>query len=288
MNAASVATPATAPASTPAGAPGPVRSAASAGRAAFLGMLRRDVTVQRKELPKYLPNVIMQPLLLLFVFTYVFPRIGQDISAYEDEFASLMMAGIVAHAAILQGVIRVALSIVQEFNITKELQDRVLAPISVPMIAVEKIVFATFQSMFAALIVFPVALTVPATTVYIEPDWAVLATVGILACVTSAALGLTLGTAFDPRSVVLFSSTIVLPMSFGGAIFYTWGSLGPIPWLKYALLVNPLVYMSEGFRAALIQDVNHMPLVAVYAALAGFAAVFTVLGIRGFKKRALS
>lgn len=286
MSATTMPTPPPAPA--PATVPLPGRSARSASRAAFLGMLRRDATVQRKELPKYLPNVIMQPLLLLFIFTYVFPKIGQDVSAYEDEFASLMMAGIVAHAAILQGVIRVALSIVQEFNVTQELQDRVLAPISVPMIAVEKIVFATFQSMFAALIVFPVALAVPATTVYIEPDWFLLATIGLLACVTSAALGLTLGTAFDPRSVVLFSSTIVLPMSFGGAIFYTWGSLGPIPWLKWGLLVNPLVYMSEGFRAALIQDVNHMPVAAIYAALAGFAAVFTVLGIRGFKKRALS
>jgi hypothetical protein len=46
--------------------------------------------------------------------------------------------------------------------------------------------------------------------------------------------------------------------------------------------------MSEGFRAALSIGVVHMPLGAIYGALSAFSVLFTVLGIRGFKKRVLS
>ena len=46
-------------------------------------------------------------------------------------------------------------------------------------------------------------------------------------------------------------------------------------WLQILVLVNPLVYMSEGFRAALT-TVGHMSLWAVYPALIGFTAFFRV------------
>ncbi|MBW3641818.1 MAG: ABC transporter, partial [Actinobacteria bacterium] len=58
-------------------------------------------------------------------------------------------------------------------------------------------------------------------------------------------------------------------------------------WLKVMVLVNPLVYMSEGLRAALVTGVPHMPLVAIYAALAGSAVALTALGTNRFRRRVL-
>ena len=55
------------------------RSAGAAGRSAFLALLLRDLTVLRKNLKEFIPRTIMQPLLLMFIFTYVFPKIGQGI-----------------------------------------------------------------------------------------------------------------------------------------------------------------------------------------------------------------
>ena len=43
------------------------------------------------------------------------------------------------------------------------------------------------------------------------------------------------------------------------------------------MLLNPLVYMCEGFRAALTQGVDHMALPYVYGALLAFAVVFTTI-----------
>jgi ABC-2 type transport system permease protein len=257
---------------------------------AFRALLLRDLTVLDHDLTEFLPNTLMQPVMLVFIFTFVFPRIGQGIggSGNSGRFSTLLLGGLVAQSVIFQGLFRVALPLSREFDITNELEDRVLAPTSVNTIAFEKIVAGALQSLFAGLIVFPVAAFLPSTPIYLQAHWLILATITPLACYTSAALGLTIGTRLEPRLVPLLASFIALPLGFFGAIFYTWDALQPIPWLKDLVLINPLVYMSEGFRAALSIGVVHMPVGYIYAALIGFAILFTYLGLTGFRKRVLS
>lgn len=101
------------------------------------------------------------------------------------------------------------------------------------------------------------------------------------------ALGLTFGTRFDPRTVPLLFGIIVIPITFLGAIYYPWQSLEAIRWLQILVLFNPLVYMCEGFRAALTNS-PHMSLWVVYPVMIGFSALFTWLGITGFKRRVVS
>jgi len=256
------------------------------------GLMLRDLAVLDKSLGEFLHNTVTQPLLLVFVFTWLFPTIGQGVGGADDagaaRFASLLMAGLIAQAMAFQGVFRVAVPLARELDVTQEIEGRVMAPTSIATMAVQKILFGAVLALFAAMVVFPVAAFLPATPVYLSVDWRVLLTLVPLACVTSAALGLTMGTLLKPASVPMLSGTLALPLAFGGAIFYTWSSLDPVPWLKYLVLANPLVYMSEGMRAALFVGVDHMPLRAVYGALAGFAVVFSVLGTRGFRRRVLS
>jgi ABC-2 type transport system permease protein len=57
--------------------------------------------------------------------------------------------------------------------------------------------------------------------------------------------------------------------------------------MKYAVLINPMVYVSEGMRAALTPAVPHMPLTVVGLALVVIAVGFWSLGIRSFYKRAI-
>jgi ABC-2 type transport system permease protein len=57
--------------------------------------------------------------------------------------------------------------------------------------------------------------------------------------------------------------------------------------LQTLVLVNPLIYINEGFRAALTSE-QHMPLYVVYPVLLAFTAFFVWNGVRGFKKRVIS
>ncbi|HVL99765.1 MAG TPA: ABC transporter permease [Egibacteraceae bacterium] len=265
------------------------RSPRSATLAAFRALVVRDLTVLDKNLGRFLPGALMQPLLLVFVFTYLFPLIGQGVGgeAGAARFSTLLLPGIVAHSIIFVGIFTVGMNLITELE-AEELEDRVLAPTPTATVAVARIAAGALQALIAGLVVFPVAAFLPATPVYLQPDWPVLLTMLPLTCLTSAALGLALGVLFEPRSAPWLFSVVALPLSFLGAIFYTWQSLEPLPVLQYAVLLNPLVYMSEGLRAATVTGMVHLPLPTVYGALVVFIGVFAVVGVRGFRRRVLS
>ena len=272
------------------------RSAGLASWIAFQALLLRDMTVLRKNLKEFIPRTVLQPFLLVFVFTYVFPKIGQGIGpargAGVTDFSTLLVAGVVGITILFQGIQSVALPMVQEFGYTKEIEDRVLAPLPVSMVAVAKVTSGAIQGLIAALIVFPIAAVVPANPVHLHISWPVLLTLTPLACVSGAALGLTFGTRFEPRTVPIMFGVVVIPLTFLGAVYYSWVALTPIKvggfsWLKILVLFNPLIYMNEGFRAALT-SASHMSLWAVYGALLAFGAFFLYMGVTGFKRRVLS
>ena len=277
----------------------PTRSAATAGRDAFTALLLRDLRVLRKNLKEFLPRTLLQPLLLAFVFLYVFPTIGQGIGggqglAGQSRFATILVAGVVGLSIMFQGIQAVSLPMVQEFGYTKEIEDRVLAPLPVSFVAVAKVVSGAAQSLFAALLVFPIAALVHAHQIHLHLSvhWLVLVTVIPLACVTCSAMGLTFGTRFDPRTVPMLFGVIVLPMTFLGGTYYGWNTLeaikvGGFSWLQTLVLFNPLIYVTEGLRAALTTE-HHMHLYVIYPVLLGFAALFFWQGIRGFRRRVLS
>ncbi|MBA3746077.1 MAG: ABC transporter permease [Solirubrobacterales bacterium] len=264
------------------------RSQARATWAAFRALVARDLTVLDKNLQRFIPSATMQPLLLFFVFTYLFPTVGQTVGGEGagERFSTTLLPGIVAQSILFVGIFTVGMSLIMEIE-ADELEDRVLAPAPISTVALAKIVAGALQAFVAALIVFPIAAFLPATGIRLSTDWPAFVTIMPLACVTAASLGLALGVIFQPRSGPWLFSVVALPLAFFGAVFYTWDALAPTPIIQHAVLANPLVYMSEGIRAATVAGVPHMSLVAVYGALLGFTMLFTVVGLRGFRRRIL-
>lgn len=254
---------------------------------AFGALMLRDLTVLRKNFLEFVLRTVMQPLLFVFVFTYVFPQIGQGVGGAKGEatFSSILVAGVIAIACIFQGIQAVALPLVQEFGYTREIEDRVMAPLPVWAVASGKLLGGAVQGLIAAAIVFPLAHWIPITDVHLKIVWWRLVTVLPIASVLGAALGLSIGTRADPRKVPLIFGLVVIPITFLGATYYPWAALTPIPWLKAAVLVNPLVYMSEGMRVSLTPYVEHMPLWGIYGGMILFTALLGAWGISGFIKR---
>ena len=266
----------------------PTRSVRARTLAAFWAFIIRDLTVLDKNLMRFVPSAVVQPTLLVFVFTYLFPAIGQGIGGQGGvtTFSTLLLPGIVANAVMFAGIFSVGMNLILELD-ANELQDRVLAPAPIITPALAKIVAGAMQAFLAGLIVFPIAAFLPATGLALQATWPVLLTVMPLACLTSASLGLALGVIFNTRSGPWLFSVVALPLSFFGAVFYTWDSLAPVLPLKIAVLLNPLVYMSEGLRAGAVTGVPHMPIAVTYPVLGGFAVLFAVIGVIGFKRRVL-
>jgi ABC-2 type transport system permease protein len=274
----------------------PTRSAAASSRLAFKALTLRDLTVLRKHLLEFVLRTLIQPFLLVFVFLYVFPKIGQAVGggAHASSFADVLVPGVVGISVMFQGVQSVALTLSQEFGFTREIEDRVQAPCPVWLVAINKVASGAAQGLLAAIIVFPMAAVIHAPGVHFTLDvsWPVALTMLPLACVTFGALGLCLGCVFEPRNIGLMFGFIVLPITFLGGTYYQWTRLAPVTaggvhWLQVLVLVNPLIYVNEGLRAA-FTNVSHMHLYIVYPAVSGFCTLFLVLGIKTFRGRVLS
>ena len=252
-----------------------------------LGLMERDARVLRREAGAFLTRTVMQPLLFVFVFAYLFPRIGQGVGgAAGGDFATVLVPGLVAVAIIFQGIIAVALPLSNEFGSTREIEDRIMAPVPVVVVALAKVLFAALQSLLAGFVVLPMVAVIPAAPVGLEvTSWWLLVAVTGLSAVLSGTLGLALGTFVKPRQIGLMFSVVVLPLTFLGAVYYPWASLGAVPWIQVLVLANPLVYVSEGLRAALTPSVETMPSVVFLTAIAVATTALGALGLRGFLRR---
>jgi ABC-2 type transport system permease protein len=123
----------------------------------------------------------------------------------------------------------------------------------------------------------------------IEPS--VLTLIPLTGIMTSS-LGLFLGTRISPRNISLMFGFIVLPITFLGGTYYPWTILsaikiGGFSWLQALVCVNPLIYVTESFRAALT-TAPHMQLYVIYPVLIALCVLFLFIGVRGFYKRVLS
>ena len=277
----------------------PGRSAAAASRTSLRALIQRDLVVLWKHKFEFTVRTLVQPFLLCFVFLYVFPKIGQGIGASkvpgaESAFATVLVPAVVGLSIMFQGIQAVAMPLAQEFGFTREIEDRVQAPCPIWLVAISKVISGGAQGLISAVIVLPIASVVHAAGVeaHIHLHWLLIVTLVPLSCACMASLGLLLGTSFEPRNIGLMFGFIVLPITFLGGTYYQWTRLapvevGPVHWLQILVLVNPLIYINEGMRAALT-DASHMHLYVVYPVVLGFTVVFLALGLRNFRGRVLS
>jgi ABC-2 type transport system permease protein len=275
-----------------------LRSVVSASYTALGALLLRDLVVLMKDVWVFVLRTVIQPFLLCFVFLYVFPKIGQGVggrgAVAQSAFATILVPGVVGISIMFQGVQSIALNMAQEFGFTREIEDRVQAPCPVWLVAVAKVLSGAAQGVLSAVIVLPIADVVHATGVHahLTLHWPVILTLVPLACVAMAGLGLVLGTSFEPRNIGLMFGFIILPITFLGGTYYGWTRLAPVTigsfhWLQVVALLNPLIYVNEGMRAA-FTAAPHMHLYVVYPVMTGFAAVFLTLGLRNFRRRVLA
>jgi ABC-2 type transport system permease protein len=267
----------------------------------FAAMMAREFRVLRRNAIGTFLRAVMQPLLFVFVFTYVLPKVGGGFafggassaaaSASGINFATILVPGLMASMLLMQGIMAVTFPLVMEFSWQRTIEDRALAPVPIQVLAIQKITAGAVQAFVGALIVFPIVLVVHAAGqaphVHVT-NWLLLAVILLTASLLTASLGMLLGTLMDPRKMQMLFAAILLPATMLGCVYYPWAALHHIRWLQIAVLVNPMVYMSEGLRAVLTPGIAHMPMWAILLVLVGGTVLFGYLGARTFTKRVLN
>jgi ABC-2 type transport system permease protein len=251
----------------------------------FFALLARDAHVARRNALQIFFQTFLQPLLFVFVFGRVMVGSGFMPAYYK----SLLLPGIIAITMVFTGIWAVAMPLIAEFQWTREIEDRLLAPIDIHWIALEKVVAGMIQALVAGLVVIPLGwLVLRPENMHFHPSLELIAIL-LLVAIFSACGGLALGCTINQQHVGLMFGMVITPMIFFGCAYYPWSALGQtFPILQKAVLINPLVYATEGLRAALVPQFPHLPMTAVLAGLVFFDALFLVLGLRQFSNKAIS
>jgi ABC-2 type transport system permease protein len=251
---------------------------------AFFAMLSRDAHVARRNFIQLMLQTFLQPLMFVFIFGRVMVRSGYMPAAYK----SLLLPGIMAISMVFTGVWAVAMPIIAEFQFTREIEDRLLAPMEISWVAIEKVLAGSIQALVAGLVVIPAAwLILRPVDINLGAPLLFLG-VAVLVSLFSACGGLTLGCSINQQHIGLMFSMVLTPMIFFGCTYYPWSALNSFPILQKVVLINPLVYASEGLRGTLVPQFPHLSTVAVLVALAVFDTLFLIAGLRQFRKKAVS
>jgi len=179
--------------------------------------------------------------------------------------------------------------LVQDLSGTREVEERILAPISVFGVALERIVAGALHAAVAGLLALPAMMFLMHETAGIEvhPSWPVLLPLTVVCGLVSAAMGLTLGTNVQPRFAGLLFAVVIGPMMLFGCAYYPYAGLAALGPVRYLFLLNPLTFMSEAMRLGATPEVPHMSLPLLFAGLVAFLGLFVFLGSRSFEKRTI-
>jgi ABC-2 type transport system permease protein len=261
----------------------------------FMAMMAREARVLRKNFAGTFLRVLMQPIMFVFVFAYVLPKIGAGGAlggaAGSASFATILVPGLVASSLVMQAMMAAIMPLMMELTWQRSITDRALAPLPIPLLAIQKITAAALQGVLGGLLVFPAVLFIhaegQAPQVHVD-NWAILIVMMLAGSLLAASGGMLLGTVIDPQKAQILFTVVLLPVTMLGCVYYPWAALNEVRWLQIASLLNPLVYVSEGLRAALTPDVEHMPTWAFMLAVIGGTAVLTWIATRTFTKRVLT
>ena len=244
-------------------------------------ILARDVLVMVKELPVVLAQAVVAPFFILFVFGRLLATIGLT----QPGYVAILLPGVVALQSFLTGVQDTAVPMVVELSETREIEDRLLAPVPIWLVGVEKIFFGAMRGMAAALVATLIGLLV-------LPDvrWSAAALPGVLGVlalggVVSAGIGLAIGASVPTGQISIVLTMVALLLMFTGSTTFPLLGLAAVRWFQVICAVNPLSYVSEGLRALLVPGLRSVPLGIDLAVLAATAVLVVVLGVRCFVRR---
>jgi ABC-2 type transport system permease protein len=247
-------------------------------------MLARDAHVARRNFIPLLLQNLLQPMLAVFVFGAVMARSG----LVRGDYKSLLLPGIIAISMTMSGIQAVAMPLIAEFQFTREIEDRLLAPMNIGWVAIEKVVAGMVQALTAGLVVIPSAWLILGHLDLTFGHPVELIAIALLVALLSAAGGLTLGCSVGQTNIGLMFSLVLAPMIFFGCTYYPWSALHTFPILQKLVLLNPMVHASEGLRGTLAPQFPHLPIPAVIAALAAFDALLLFVGMHQFRRKAVS
>ncbi|MBB5182298.1 ABC transporter permease [Catenisphaera adipataccumulans] len=252
-------------------------------RKAFWAMVQRDLLVQWRDKWEFVFRVAMLPFILILVYGYMLPTVG----ILPADFPTHMFCGMIGMSMLITGIHGTAVPVSMDFHNLREIEDRLLAPVSSRTVAYVKMFVGILESFIGGLIVLPISLILMGSKISIQMDASmipVLILVLILTAMASAALGLLVGTIIKPSQVAAMFPGFLMPVVFLGAIFYTWHQMSPLPVMQGIILIDPLTWINEAIRAVMTPQITSLPLSLTMIGIIVWIVVMGIIALKRFDR----
>lgn len=236
---------------------------------AFYGLVLKQVRrFLRGWVKSLLPSVITASLFMLIFGKLV----GRNLGEVEGlAYADFIMPGLVMFAVVTNAYNNTTLAFFGA-RLQRHIEELLVAPMPAWLIVAGFVTAGALRGLLAGALV--AALALPLTGIAVHHFVAGLG-MAVLSALLFALAGLINGVFarnFDDTSVV--STFLLTPLIYLGGVFYAVESL-PAPWDRISL-ANPMVYMVDGFRHALL-DTGHSDWTLTFAVLSVITAGTGVL-----------
>jgi ABC-2 type transport system permease protein len=252
-------------------------------RTAFWAMVRRDLLVQWRDKGEFVFRVCMLPFILILVYGFMLPSVG----ILPESFPTHMFCGMIGMSMLITGIHGTAVPVSMDFHNLREIEDRLLAPVSTRTVAYSKMFVGILESFVGGLIVLPISLIFMGTKISIRMTPAeipLLALVLILTSMASATLGLLVGTVVKPMQVAAMFPGFLMPVVFLGGIFYTWNQLAPLPVMQVITLLDPLTWINEAIRGIMTPQITSLPLAVTITGIVIWILIMGAAALRRFDR----
>lgn len=248
----------------------------------FITMLRMDWAQARGMFWGKLIDRFIWMMSLMLVAAYLLPTMGMT-----PTFGRLMLAGLLASLGIIESY-----SVIAQFVADLE-GDRVLLyyltlPVSPVLVFMRIVVYNALFFTVLGLVLFPIAnFFLPQPIEYTAIHWPKFLSIFLLINLFHGAVVLWATTfVCDMRMLGKIWSRLLHPLWFFGGFQFTWAAVYKKSVLvSYLVLLNPLLYATEGIRSALLGSEGYLPFWVTSGALVGMTVLMIWHGVLRFKKR---
>lgn len=250
---------------------------------AFKTMVKRDLVIQARDKWEFVFRVAMLPFVLILLYGYILPRVG----IVAADFPNQMFPGMVGMSILVTGIHGTAVPLTMDFNMSREIEDRLQAPVNVSVVALAKMFVGILESWIGGLIVLPISLIFMSGSLNLNvsgQSLLMLIPILLISAICSATLGLLVGTIIKPSQIAAMFPGFLMPMVFTGAIFFSWNSLSVTPIIQKLVLINPLLYVNEALRAILTPGIEHMPILYSFIGILLSTLIMGYFGAKRFVK----
>jgi len=244
-------------------------------------LLITDLIIFRAVVVSKIINIACWMTCILFVNAYLLPKLGIDQS-----FGLLSFAGMIAAAGMFE-LFSTVVDVVIDFEFGKIIYYYATLPIPFWMVLVRKMISVAITHSIITLSILPLGKILLWNDFnLLQVNWLQFFIILLVGNLFYGAFSIFVSSVVKTRERIgLVWMRFLFPLWFLGGFSFSWFTLKTVtPRLAYVILLNPMIYMTEAYRAVIIGPEGFFPFYYSIAALLIFSLFFGYLGIIRLKK----